>query len=247
MKILIAIPSKNRVEVLKNYAWKWVSLLPLDFKIFVEPQDFNEYANEFGYEVLVDIQDNNRGLGYAKSKIKEYAIAHNYDVIFKLDDDVKAWTDWRTTLSVEESAKKIEETIERVLAVFQQYPAVKAVTFPYSHELYEKTMWEKTKRIQTAYIIRTDAMHTDPRISVFEDFAAGLSIFVNRGMILKFGLSAMVLGVKVGGGSGGHQDFDRAQAAKNEVALLREIYPPLQVRGVDKPWQIEPDIASVKV
>ena len=55
------------------------------------------------------------------------------------------------------------------------------------------------------------------------------------------------MGVKVVGGTGGHQSFDRKEQALSEVEELRKIYPPLAFRAVDKSWGIEPDLSSVKI
>lgn len=246
MKILLAIPSKARAETLKKYTYQWLSLLSesVDWKIFVEPQDLGEYS---GIQNLVPLPENNQGLGYAKSFIKSYAERHGYDFIFKLDDDIRGFTDFRKKRTPIETRWFIEKNLPLWLKCFENYKDLGAIAFPYSFEMYERKLWEPTKRVQTAYIVRTSMLYDNPNCSVFEDFATGLHIFVRGGRIMRYCMAGIDCGVKVGGGSGGHQSFDRRAKAELEVPILRSIYPPLDFRAVDKPWGIEPDIGSVKL
>ena len=86
-KLLIAVPSKNRVDTLTRYTWAWAKTLKFDVRVFVEPQDEAKYKLAFPDAVIVNIGANNMGLGYAKKQIHECARNGGYDVIFKLDDD----------------------------------------------------------------------------------------------------------------------------------------------------------------
>lgn len=244
MKILIAIPSKDRVDIFKRNAWQWLIYTGLEYKVFIEPQDQEKYK---GLVDIVIMDKNNQGLGYAKQCIKQYAQQNGYDFIFKVDDDVRGFTNYRKKLPPQEAGQWLAQVIEDIKQAFEQYPEIKAVGFPYSFEMYEKKHWEVTKRLQTAYIVRTQDFHVNPGISVFEDFAAALSIIAGGGIVMRYGLAGIDMGVKVGGGTGGHQSFDRFEQAKKELDLLRKIYPPLNFRKVDKPWKIEPDIGSISI
>lgn len=240
VKLLIAIPSKNRLEVLKKNALNWVGEVGYDFKIFVEPQDSQ-------YDCLknvVYLKENNRGLGYSKSQIKEYAIANGYTHIFKVDDDVRGFTKFRQILKEDEMLEWIKKVIISSANAFADQ-RVGAIGFPYRFEMYEKEGWTVTKRLQTAYIVPTEFFHADEKVSVFEDFAQGLTVLTKGRLILKYGMAGIDMGVGVGKGSGGHQSFDRKRQALSELDILRTIYPPLNFRKVDKPWGIEPDLSSV--
>jgi TET-associated glycosyltransferase-like protein len=247
LKILLAVPSKARADVLAKYTYPWASLLPFELKIFVEPQDKDKYYPKFPGNNVVVLLDSNKGLGYAKSCIKKYAETYGYDLIFKLDDDIQCFTDFRKRLKPEQCAEFLTKLIPQFIESFEKHPSLSAISFPYNFEMYDKFKFLKTKRIQTAYIVRTEFFSVDPEISVFEDFAVGLNILAQGGKIMKYGMTGIECGVKVGGGEGGHQSFDRAQKALEEQVLLRKIYPPLGFRKVDKPWKYEPDIASVKL
>lgn len=245
MKLLFAIPSKNRVEILKDNALAWVPAVGTDWKVFVEPQDYEKYAPLVTEPNLVPLPKNNQGLGYAKQTIKAYAERHGYTHIFKLDDDIRGFTNYRKKLDPVDTAQWVAEFLLDIEKAFEEYPQVKAVAFPYSFEMYEKKQWEVTKRVQTAYVVATESLYVNPAVSVFEDFAVGLHILVNGGLVVKYGLAGINMGVKVGGGTGGHQSYDRYAQAVSELDELRKLYPPLNFRKVPKPWKIEPDLSSV--
>ncbi len=248
MKVLIAIPSKARIETLEENAYSWVKyLVGVDWKIFVEPQEEDEYRHVFGYENVVAIGADNLGLGYSKMCIKAYAINNHYDLVFKLDDDIRGFTDFRKKMKPEGTAHYMSLLLKQLAVCFEKNEELGAIAFPYSFEMYEKKVWEPTKRLQTAFMMRTELMHAEKHISVFEDFAAGLWILTRGKKIMKYCLTGIDMGVKVGGGSGGHQVFDRHAQALKEVVQLRNIYPPLTFRPVDKPWKIEPDLRSVNL
>ncbi len=249
-KLLIAIPSKNRIATLLKYTYSWVKYTQAgELKIFVEPQDYDEYVQYIPADNLIVIPENNKGLGYVKEQILFYAKQTGSEYIFKLDDDIRCFMDFRH--SFKDSKEKItffDRMVKELVSVLEDNDKLKCICFPYSFELYEKKKWEKTKRVATAYLIKTFSMHADRRISVFEDFAAGLHIWANNGSVLKYGLTGIDLGVDVGKGTGGHQSYDRKPQAYKEIDALREIYPPLKFKKVTgKSWDIEPDLRSVKL
>lgn len=239
MKILFAVPSKNRVNVLQKFTWQWLKDFP-DARIFVEPQDFVAYSAAMPEAKIVRINQNNQGLAYVKYMIADHADFHGYDFIFKLDDDIRGWTDWRKRTDVAGSVKVFQQILDDAREIFAN-SQIKAVTFPYSFQMYKKEKWSLTSRIQTAYIARTNNFGPRHGINVFEDFCTGLKIRVNGGIIAKYGLAGIDLGVPVGKGEGGLQMFDRDAMAKKEIELLRKIYPSLKIKTVTgKRWTVEP-------
>lgn len=247
MKILIAIPSKKRAEILKKNALSWVTLTGMDYKIFIEAEDCIDYTRTLKEEEKIWIlPEDNRGLGYSKTIIKQYAERNGYDLIFKIDDDVSGWTDFRTKLNPEQSAERFKSIVLECVHLFENHKDVAVISFPYAFQMFEQVQFKKTKRVQTAYICRTEDFHADENISVFEDFAVGLKVVTSNKLVMIYGMSGIQMGVKVGGGTGGHQSFDREAQALKEIELLRKIYPPLAFRMVDKIWKYEPDMRSIK-
>lgn len=250
MKILFAVPSKNRVEIFEKYALPWLKCLEGSVTVFVEPQDYEKYDKFFeGNIEVVDIKENDKGLWFVKEFIQKFAAANGYDLVFKIDDDTKGFTDYRI------SAKTPEETaknVKKFLALFEEqvwhHKEIKAIAFPYSFHMFDDFDFKPVKKVQSTYLVRTEFLTVEGKnFSVFEDFAVGLNIVVNNGFVMKYGRSGQMVGVPVGGGTGGHQDFDRRKLAEVEAGLLREIYPPLLFCKVNKSWGIEPDMRSIKM
>lgn len=244
MKLLIAVPSKNRFDVLMKNAWPWLSKLSVDFKVFIEPQDITKYERLLSTPHIKIIERNNMGLGYAKAQIKKYAEENGYTHIMKVDDDVRGFTRFREHLADNDLVEWVQQFLKDCEKAFND-ERVGAIAFPYSFEMFEKEGWTITKRLQTCYITPTSLFHGNNRISVFEDFAQGLYVLTQGKLIAKHGLAGISMGVQVGKGSGGHQSFNREKQALAEAEQLRKIYPPLNFRKVKKPWRIEPDISSV--
>lgn len=248
MKLLVAIPSKNRTETLMKYTWSWAKDLNQDVKIFVEPQDFPLYVEAgFPADDMIELDKNDQGLGYAKRFIQEYAFKNGYDVIFKLDDDTRGFTDFRKKIPTEQVPELVDKVLSEVMNVFEENENLGAVAFPYSFHLFDEKKWEKVKKVQSSYLVRTGLLCPPHQFSVFEDFAVGLNCLVSNFKVMKYGLIGQDVGVKVGAGTGGLQDFDRSALAEKEAELLRTMYPPLMFKKVDKPWKIEPDMRSIKL
>lgn len=232
MKCLVAIPSKCRSKNIERYVLPFVNKLGLDYKIFIEPQDYESYK---AYSNIIILPENNKGLGYSTMHIKKYAEENGYDLIFKNDDDVK-------------SIGQIENDIDKILSAFQ-LKKIGAVVFPYSFEFYSKT--EKlftriNKRVQTSYIIRTDIFEPREDVSTFEDFYEYL-ILRKKGYDTLFCSRHLIECAPVGGGQGGLQLFDRSEMALKEIQIFKSIDPTIAVISKpDKPWKYEPKFTDKK-
>lgn len=246
MKILIAIPSKKRADILRKNALAWVPLTGIDYMVFLEKEDFDSYGGiDHGMNVFI-LPESQRGLGFSKTIIKQYAEAKGYDVVIKIDDDICGWTDFRKRLLGQDAANQFKKIVSETVHLFETNPDVVVVSFPYSFQMFEAKGIKKNKRVQTAYIARTAFFHADHRISAFEDFAVGLNAIVKGKLVMWYGMSGIVMGVQVGKGEGGHQSYDRERQAQSEIAVLQEMYPLLKFREVNKLWHSEPDLRSVK-
>jgi hypothetical protein len=184
---------------------------------------------------VVLLNENNRGLGYATATAKEYAVQHGYDLLFKVDDDVQA-------------IGSVEQDIERLMRAFE-IPTIGAVCFPYSFEFYAKTdklFSRANKRVQTCYIIRTEAYKPTEQVSTFEDFYQFL-LLRQAGYDTLYCSKHLIKCKPVGGGKGGLQLFDRKEMAKREIALFQSIDPTIGiVHKPEKPWCYEPKFTSPK-
>jgi hypothetical protein len=262
MKLLIAVPSKNRPEGLIKNTLRWLTYSKYPWKIFIEPQDTQKYQEALALrsdfkvsDVLVSLDKDNQGLGYAKVSIQKYAEQHGFDVIFKVDDDLKSWRDQRnrnkekTTRhkwSVSDYGDVFNKLINDGLEALNKYPSVGAIGLAYRNEIWEPQKWSSINaRLQTAYMVYTKLFNPPKAeaISVFEDFATYLWVRKCGYDTLRHGL----IGIDcedIGTNNGGHQDFNRYELAKKEAILLQEIYPALRFKIVDKPWKIEPKLTG---
>ena len=241
MKLLIAVPSKGRPEQIQKYTLSWLKFSKYPYKIFVEPQELSLYG-----ENTISIEQSDQGLGYAKEFIHKYAVENGYDVIFKVDDDVMGWCGASRGGSKRgvEGAVLFDETIDDCLEEFEKHESIKAIGFPYRFQMFETSKWTGVnQRLQSCYIVRTDSLYPDRRISVFEDFHTFISIRVNGGNTLRYGWAGQDI-QDVGSNNGGHQLFDRRERALQEAKLLRQVLPSLQFRKVDRAWGFEPDMRN---
>lgn len=253
-KVLIAVPSKNRwrEKEIQRMTLSWLRHTTYDYRIFVEPQDLENYQQQ-GIPNLVVLDKNNAGLGYSKSFIDKYAKKHKYEYIFKVDDDVYRWRDIRNRgIGIGKSGgttkKQYCEIFEKIitdsLPVLEDTPEIGAISLPYGQELREITMFtEINKRLQSCYLIRTSLFFKEElvEISTMEDFSTFFHVLKSGFLTIRYGLTGIDC-ERVGRNSGGIQDFNRMEKNKREKEILEKIYPEVVWKRVNKNWQWEPDL-----
>jgi len=232
MKCLVVIPSKGRPKNREKYVLPFMQRLGLDYRIFVEPQDFEHYKI---YPNVVVLPENNKGLGYSTLFAKQYAEQYGYDLFFRNDDDVKA-------------IGSIEDDINKILESFK-IPKVGAVVFPYDFEFYAKTdklFTRINKRTQTCYIIRTNLFEPRVDVSTFDDFYQYL-LLRHKGYDTLYCSKHLITCAPVGGGKGGLQMFDRSEMALKEIQIFKGIDSTIDVISKpDRPWKYEPKFTDKK-
>jgi hypothetical protein len=231
MKCLVAIPSKGRPNNIRNITIPFLKRLGLDYKIFVEPQE----ADVYNFDNVIVHDENNIGLGAALVNVKKYAEKNNYDVILKIDDDVKAIGE------IEKDLAKIQKAMS--------LPQISAICFPYKFEFYSKSdkmFTRENKRLQTAYFIKTKKFRPSKDVSTFEDFYQFLQIINNNEKTL-FCSKHLIDCKTVGQGKGGLQLFDRSEMAKKEIEIFRKIDSSISViLKPNKSWKYEPKFNDKK-
>lgn len=237
MKVVSIVPSKGRPDGLSAKTLSWLCLSKHDFFIFVEPSDYEEYKRVVPVENLIATKQHGAGLAGAKQEIINWLADKDYDLVFKLDDDIWSMSGRGGRPAPESAAKQYDKAIADSIVMFNKYPHLGAVSFPYRWELYEIKKWVgMNARLQTAYLIRKDLLIAG--CSSFEDFHNFIYLRSKNMMTLRYGLVG--INGDVGTATGGLQSFDRQKMAQEEVAILRKIYPALQFKKVDKAWGIEP-------
>ena len=243
MKVLVAVPSKGRANEIQKDTLRWLKKTTKDYRVFVEPQDLRRYVDVgIDERIIQRLSENNRGLGYAKKAIYEFAKANNYDCIFKVDDDVVGWYGADRKPAHEKSTQVFEQAIQDGVEAFIKYGDVKAISYPYSFQMFEVKKWSVNQRLQSCYFVRTEWLNSDERFSCFEDFATFILIRLNNGIVLRYGWAGIDC-KRVGGNSGGCQSFNRAVQAREELKILQGLYPALKIKKAKgKQWEYEPDL-----
>jgi hypothetical protein len=85
-KYTIYIASKGRPN---NTTATVLKSAGLDYKIVIEPQDYDSYCKVHSPDKLVLLDKNDGGLRYARKFIKQYSRAANEEKHWELDDDVE--------------------------------------------------------------------------------------------------------------------------------------------------------------
>jgi len=245
MKILILIPSKKRHLRLKVLTWEWFKKTKLEHKILVEPQDYGDYSVE-GFDHLLELPENNRGLSYSLSIGKEYADANGYDTIFKLDDDIKAWKSIKK-LDNKTSASRFLQIIKDIEKPLER-EEIGGISFGYRNEFWHEKKWMGiNQRFQSSYVVKLE--HWNPgrfskEMDMWQDFADFLAI-IDKGLkVLRYG--RYVQDTNVFEGEGGHSELYKARTPekyKNTIELYRKAFPWLKFKKKDN-GLIEPDMRS---
>ena len=226
MKVLVVVPSKGRPDVFSKFGKKFIATLGVDSVVLLEKEDYELYDHP--NKVL--LEKSNAGLGYSLSCGKKYAKENGYDIIFKIDDDVKG-------------IGTIVDDLETIISYFEKYPNLGAVCFPYDFEFYNKSdklFTHINKRIQTCYLIRTDSFRPMEGVNTFEDFSQFFHI-VNNNEFTLFCARHAIKCKPVGGGTGGCQAFDRKEQAEKEIEYFKSIDPTIGVIVKEnKSWYYEP-------
>jgi hypothetical protein len=260
-RLLICIPSKARHNDILNNTLSWLQYTIVPYKIFVEPQDWQNYFNvlqPFGYQTkLVKLPKNDMGINYARWFIRNYCYSNDIDYIFQMDDDVFSLRD-PATRGMGSSAPRVdkryrclkifEPLVQHCIEALDTIKEVGAISLMYGQDMihFDGERWKAVnKRLQTNYIIRTKYYHTDgceKFRGAFADFTAFFNV-INSGLItLQYGLTGFDVR-PVGVYKGGLQNFDRAQAVLLQKQFIENKFPWViwkQVTG--KNWDWEPDI-----
>ena len=254
MKLLIAIPSKGRADTIAKRSMRWLPRTGFDVRVFVEPQeyeayeaalkdgDYNNYTHSAG--MLIKIRKNNGGISYVMQQIKKHAAKNKYDLVFKMDDDIKGFIGRGKKKPDDQMIMDFCAMVGACRLELGARPEVGAVGFPYRNELFELKKWSAINaRLQTAYIVRTKLMHS-LGVNMMEDFAQYVYLRSQNFLTLRYGLLG-IDAAPVGKTKGGMQLFDQQKLALEAAQKLRELHPGIKFRKVEgKAWSIEPVLSG---
>lgn len=250
MKVLISIPSKARPYDLQKTILKWLPQVKTDWKVFVEPQDYKHYKLTIPNENLVNIGQDNMGIGYVMHFIGIYAIENGYDLVCRVDDDCsgfisKHFGDGKSG----QSAEIIDNALNDILPDFMNDKHLGAVRFldPKNH------LWESIgkKRKYThkncelfhGWIIRPEILlFINENVKHNDDVALYLYSLKNGYYTLLYGRIGVQF--KDGTNKGGFQVLDRTALTKQTLEYLRKDFPKLTTKPIDRWYKIDLDISA---
>jgi hypothetical protein len=83
----IYVPSKGRADC--AFTPQTLKEENIPYKLFVEPQDFEEYSKYHDIDTLVNIENDDKGISYVRNFIKNYSKKQGDEYHWQLDDDIK--------------------------------------------------------------------------------------------------------------------------------------------------------------
>ena len=262
MKILIAVPSKGRANKQELNTFGWLKYTKYDYKYFVEPQDYDSYKRFIPESKLINIGNDNRGLWFVKKFIKKYAFSKGYELIFKLDDDVQAWRDPQNrglgrnapkVSKLDRCKRLFEPIIKNSIELAFSMPEIGGVSLMYGSDMREfdvnKIFIGINNRFQSSYLIRTELFVPEgipDFIGTFEDFTTFINLIKKDYFVLRYGLTGQDV-QPVGKNEGGVQNFNRKNAAIQEMSWILSKWPDVVFKKVEgKNWDFEPDFRKTE-
>lgn len=240
-KILIYIPSKGRADLFfQKGTFRWMKEISgqVDYIVTLEKEDVPNYLRYFPGLNVLKLPESNQGLSYAHSRVKDYAITHGYNFIFKHDDDITTWATIERRRSIKTASPEFLRVLQDCGNFFSQYPSLDGIGFNYDNEFRNIRPIDRLgARFQTNYIVRTNSFYFDTRVRAFEDFYASAMIIKNGGRTIRYGLSAFATADptrNIGENKGGLQLFDRRALAEKDLEVFKEkgIYKGYKTKNV---------------
>jgi hypothetical protein len=115
-KFTVYIPSKGRPTTGCTYLQCKEFNIP--YKVVVEPQDFDSYAEELGPENLLRMPLNDQGIQYARSFIKQHSTVLGEQYHWQMDDDMKYFTTRKDNKNVRTDMLSVMSIVEFVTLQF---------------------------------------------------------------------------------------------------------------------------------
>jgi len=247
MKVLLAIPSKSRPYSLK--IWRWLSQIPLpkfcEVKFFVEPCELVYYRQVVPRHMVVSIDEDNRGLGYALWFVNQYARDNDYDVEFHLDDDISGFFDVRVR------AIHRFETFEMILntypALLMEDPKFALIRFLSGRAFYfvknmELDFVYKNQPAWGCKMLKPEFGFINPEHFVYTDTIIHLNIWKRGGYTKTAGLAGV--NAERYTNDGGLQTRDRRTDAINTIENLKKDFPLVKFVDSDNTVGFDIDVSA---
>lgn len=235
MKLLIAVPSKARPDLFKERTYAMLTeYAEHDWLVFVEPQDYDAYVTAgIDRKHIYELEANNKGLGYAKDTIQRFALEHEYDYVFKMDDDVKGFG-YGTAHKIDPS--NLPSLLRTVDKLVTKEPKIDAIRLSGNFDVaFDKTSVSKAFRVSCNYFIKPELL-TGGKYTAIEDEYQSLILLRDGRNILRVAFTQDM--TEIGKLDGGIQALASGDERKirqgHEFELLLKELPWLVLKETDK-------------
>jgi hypothetical protein len=228
-KCLILVPTKGRPQNMQKFTLPLLDKIGLDYKLIIEGNELDSYlAQGVNIDNVVVLQEYNKGICYSLKAGATYALENNYNLVFKIDDDIKGF------------GGEISEDIQKLIDIIDD--DIKAVAFPYKFEFYsidkKRLFSHYNKRTQTCYIIDANYFLGEQYDSL-EDFYKFYKI-INDNKKTIFCCKYAIDCVPVGTNAGGFQSFDRRKLHYTDAIKMKTVDPSVKIIvKEDRNWVYE--------
>lgn len=229
--LVICVPSKARPEIFKKRTLSILVHTKVPWFVFVEPQDYSSYKEAIPKEYhsnIIRLELNDQGLGYSLRDIKNYALSHRYEFVWKMDDDISHWY---------QSSRVIDKTHQGVIldgmkgllteAKEVLGEALGGLSFPskFFHNNWDD-FTHVNKMLEGMYIIKSKDWFIPNSLKGYhEEFVASAYLLSIGKITLRVGRYCW--DADFSSFSGGLQSFDRTTEQDNDFKVLEKEFPEL--------------------
>jgi len=172
LRLSIYIPSKGRAKLSKTATLLTKSGIT-NFKIVVEPQDYEAYKEVWAEDNLLMMPENDQGIAYARTFIKKYSHSQDEEYHWQIDDDMNSFK-----LRYDGKNKKVDPKscfgiVETVCGKFSNVALCGITHFAYAFA--KKTHVALNRMTYGSYLIRSD-LPMDWRHGVLDDLDFSLQV-----------------------------------------------------------------------
>lgn len=153
-KYPIFVPSKGRWE--NRWTMKAFDKIGVSYRVVVEPQQYDSYAQYFPEEKLLKLPHQDQGLVVTRNWIWDYAQAQGYQKFWTFDDNVEAFWRWNKNSKVKIEVPSFLSSIEDWAERYQNVPIVGMNYFMFIKARYPDSPIRFNTRVYSNMLIETN-------------------------------------------------------------------------------------------
>lgn len=165
VKYTIYIPSKGRAH--HGHTAKLLDDCGItNYKIVVEPQDYESYVDKWGTEKVVELPENNQGIAFSRSFIKRYSRSQGEKFHWQMDDDMISFRLRLNNKNAKVNPRHCFSIVETINDKFSNIGICGITHFAYAFS--KKTAIALNRMVYGIVLVNNDVMH-DWRSGTNED------------------------------------------------------------------------------